>query len=97
MKPTNDSYLKAKERVKELREFYNHLTTYVIINLFLAGLNYYTNRWDYPWFLWVTGGWGIGLIFDALKTFRVNPMFSKKWEERKIKEYMKKEEKQRWE
>lgn len=97
MENSEDNYLKARERVKELREFYNHLFSYILVNLFLAAVNYYSNQWAYPWFLWVVGGWGIGLAFDALKAFRLNPMFNKDWEERKIKEYMEKEEKQRWE
>lgn len=97
-------YQQAKDRVEELKKFYNHLVSYIIINLFLAGLNYYSNEWGYIWFLWVTFGWGIGLVFHAAKAFRINPMFDKNWEERKIKEYMEKEahegqqkEQQRWE
>ena len=97
MESSENKYLKARERVKELREFYNHLFSYILVNILLAGLNYYTNQWAYPWFLWVVGGWGIGLAFDALKVFLMNPMFGKRWEERKIMEYMEKEEKQRWE
>ncbi|HKL35280.1 MAG TPA: 2TM domain-containing protein [Salegentibacter sp.] len=97
METSENKYLKARERVKELREFYNHLFSYILVNILLAGLNYYTNQWAYPWFLWVVGGWGIGLAFDALKVFLMNPMFGKRWEERKIMEYMEKEEKQRWE
>ncbi len=97
MENQENNYLKAKERVKELKEFYNHLFTFIVVNIFLAGVNYYSNEWEYPWFLWVTGGWGIGLIFDALKAFQVNPMFNKDWEERKIKSFMEEEEKQKWE
>ena len=97
MKITDDKYLQAKERVKELREFYNHLFTFLLINILIAAINYYSNQWAYPWFLWVTGGWGIGIAFDALKTFRLNPFFNKEWEERKIREYMGDENKQRWE
>lgn len=97
MRTREEKYLEAKERVEELKEFYTHLATFIIINIFLAGVNYYSNRWSYPWFLWVTGGWGIGLVFDFLKTFRLNPIFNKDWEEHKIREYMKKDESQRWE
>ncbi|SHF53177.1 2TM domain-containing protein [Salegentibacter echinorum] len=97
MKNSEDSYVKARKRVKELKEFYNHLFSYIFVNILLAGINYYSNAWAYPWFLWVVGGWGIGLAFDALKVFRLNPFFSKNWEERKIEEYMNEEKKQRWE
>lgn len=97
MKNSEDAYVKARERVKELKEFYNHLFSYIFVNILLAGINYYTNAWAYPWFLWVVGGWGIGLAFDALKVFRLNPFFNKSWEERKIEEYMNEEKEQRWE
>lgn len=97
MENQETNYLKAQERVKVLKEFYNHLFTFIIVNIFLAFINYYTNHWAYPWFLWVTGGWGIGIIFDALKAFQVNPMFNKDWEERKIQAFMEEEDKQKWE
>ncbi len=97
MEDLNKNYQRAKERVAELKKFYSHLFVYILVNIFLAGVNYYSNQWEYPWFLWVTAGWGIGIIFDALKAFQLNPMFNKKWEERKLKEFMEEEEKQKWE
>tara|TARA_R100000935_G_C2804924_1_gene152183 strand:- start:206 stop:499 length:294 start_codon:yes stop_codon:yes gene_type:complete len=97
MENLENNYQRAKERVEELKKFYNHLFSYLVVNVFLAGLNYYLNQWENPWFLWVIGGWGIGLIFDALKAFQINPMFDKDWEDRKIQAFMKEEEKQKWE
>ena len=44
------------------------------------------------WFLWAAFGWGIGILFHAIGTFNLNPFFGKGWEERKIKEYMDKDE-----
>ncbi|MHA7057733.1 2TM domain-containing protein [Aquimarina sp. M1] len=92
-------YERAKERVDELKKFYNNLFSYVIIIGFLAGLNYYVNQWSYAWFLWAAFGWGIGLAFHAVKALRINPMFDKDWEERRIRKYMDEEdkEKQLWE
>ncbi len=92
-------YERAKERVDELKKFYNNLFSYVIIIGFLAGLNYYQNEWRNPWFLWAALGWGIGLAFHAVKAYRINPMFDKDWEERRIRKYMEEEdkEKQLWE
>lgn len=55
--------------------FKNHATAYVIVNLFLWGLWYFTRynsiergsgmfiRTGYPWPVWTTLGWGIGLAF----------------------------------
>ncbi|WP_025740094.1 2TM domain-containing protein [Aquimarina pacifica] len=93
-------YERAKERVIELKKFYNNLTSYIIVIGFLAGLNYYQNELNYAWFLWPAFGWGIGLTFHAIKAYRVNHMFDKEWEDRKIKKYMEEEQKsqsQMWE
>ncbi|MFD0860832.1 2TM domain-containing protein [Sungkyunkwania multivorans] len=87
-----DRYLKAKERVNELRGFYIHLTTYTIIIGGLAVINFAVDGLRYPWFLWAAFGWGIGLALHALRTFNVFPFFGKSWEDRKIKEFIKKDE-----
>lgn len=81
-------YIRAKKRVEELKKFYQNLTSYIIIISGLAALNYYIDGWRYMWFLWAALGWGIGLFFHAIATFNLVPFFGKKWEERKIKEYM---------
>lgn len=99
MKELRESkYVRAKERVEELKRFYGNLTSYVLVISLLAIINYWTNGWSYMWFLWAAFGWGIGLIFHAIGTFNLNPFFGKDWEERKIREIMDEEEsKQRWE
>ncbi len=83
-----NKYLRAKERVENIKKFYSNLLSYILVIGFLAGLNYYTDGWRNPWFLWAAFGWGIGVIFHALKVFQWNPFFNKDWEDRKIKEYM---------
>jgi len=93
MEPTQETkYFKAKERVKEIKKFYSGLIFYVIFISFLAGLNYYTNELQYPWFLWAAFGWGIGLVFQAAKAFQWNFGIGKGWEERKLKEFMEEED-----
>jgi len=86
-----NKYFRAKERVEELKKFYSNLTSYVLVIAFLAAINYYTNGWSYAWFLWAAFGWGIGIVFHAVKAFQWNPYFNKDWEERKIKEFMDKD------
>jgi len=85
-------YLKAKEKVQEIKNFYTSLIMYVLVIGFLAGLNYYTNEMRYAWFLWAAFGWGIGLVFQAVKAFDFFPYLSKDWEERKIKKLMEEED-----
>jgi len=87
-----NKYLRAKDQVTEIKKFYSSLMFYVIFIGFLAGLNYYTNEWSYPWFLWAAFGWGIGLVFQAAKAFKWAPFMDKDWEDRKIKELMDKDD-----
>lgn len=99
MENTNreDKYFRAKERVDCIKKFYSGLLSYVVFITLLGALNYWINEWSYPWFLWAAFGWGIGLIFHAVKAFGLNPLFGKDWEDRKIKELMQDDnEQEKW-
>ena len=85
-------YLRAKNRVADIKKFYTSLMSYLIIIPALAGLNYYINEWSHPWFLWAAFGWGIGLFFQSLKAFRWFSFFGKEWEEKKMRKFMEEEE-----
>ena len=87
----DNKYFKAKKRVAELKKFYSSLMFYVIFIAALAGLNYYTDQWQYPWFLWAAFGWGIGLLFQATKVYGWPFFLGRGWEERKMKEFMEEE------
>ena len=87
-----NKYLRAKERVADIKKFYTSLMFYVVFMISLGYLNYYSNQWRYMWFLWAAFGWGIGLVFQATKAFRWTPFMNKDWEERKIKEFMEEDE-----
>jgi hypothetical protein len=54
----------AARRVRAKREFYMHASTYVIVNLALAGVWLLTGG-SYPWFLWPMIGWGVGVLFHG--------------------------------
>ena len=87
----NDQYRAAKSRVGQLRGFYVHLTTFVVVNAFLIILNLITSP-DSLWFYWVLLGWGIGLIAHALQVYGSFTIFGKDWEGRKIKQYMERDQ-----
>ncbi|MBT8188622.1 MAG: 2TM domain-containing protein [Croceitalea sp.] len=90
-------YMRAKERVDQLKKFYGNLTSYIVVITGLGILNYYTNGWRYMWFLWAAFGWGIGIFFHAINTFNLNPFFGRNWEKRKIQEFMEKDQdKNKW-
>ena len=83
----HDRYKAAKSRVAQLRGFYVHLTTFIVVNAFLVTLNLLTSP-DSLWFYWVLLGWGIGLVAHALQVYGSFTIFGRDWEERKIKEYL---------
>ncbi len=92
-----NKYLKAKEKVEERKRFYTNLISYAGFIIFLAFINYWSNKWSYPWFLWAAFGWGIGVVVQGVKIFGFNSFFGKDWEERKIKEFMNEDKKsERW-
>ena len=91
-------YLLAKKRVDKIKGFYRHLLIYVAVNIFISiviivGL---MNEDKYTFTQAITNFgvygtwvfWGIGMLFHWLGVFGVKSLFSKDWEERKIKEYM---------
>ncbi len=85
-----ERYYQAKKRVEEMKGFYGHLISYVVVNIGLLVLNLLTSP-KHLWFFWPMLGWGIGLLFHALKVFNYSPFFNKEWEDRKIREFMEKE------
>jgi len=70
----------AHERVKAKKGFYSHLTVYVLVNLMLVAIWYFTGA-GYFWPMWVILFWGIGLIFNAVTTFSRHDI---SWETKEI-------------
>ncbi len=85
-------YEEAKARVKELKNFYSNLVTYLAVVTLLLVINLLTSP-GHLWFYWVALFWGIGILLHASKVFVLKGKFlGKEWEEKKIKEIMGKEE-----
>ncbi|MFW0738081.1 MULTISPECIES: 2TM domain-containing protein [unclassified Flavobacterium] len=81
---------RARKKVKEIREFYEHLTVFILVTIILITINLLTSP-GYLWFVWCVLGWGIGLVLHGLSVFNIPPFFGKDWEEKKIKEILEKE------
>ncbi|AEW85410.1 histidine kinase [Flavobacterium columnare] len=81
----NLAFTKAKERVEKLKSFYANLISYCSIIPFLILINSKTSNFNWFWFPLI--GWGMGLFFHAIEVFG----YGKNWEERKIKEILRKE------
>ncbi|MDO6758667.1 2TM domain-containing protein [Tamlana sp. 2_MG-2023] len=88
-----EAYLRAEKRLKELKGFYWHAFWYVAVNIFITGMIVFNGGqfWNFGTFA-TPLFWGIGLAFHGLCIFGKDFVFGKSWEERKIKEYMEKEQ-----
>ncbi|SES85220.1 2TM domain-containing protein [Methanococcoides vulcani] len=88
MEERDDKLLRAQERVKELKKFYNHLAVYLVIMVVLFFIDYSDGgSW---WVHWPIIGWGIFVVLQGISVSK----FGKGWEDKKIKEIMEKEEKE---
>lgn len=92
---------RATKRVKLIAVFYRHLMVYILINVVLIATNYFTldpgeKFWDFGTFA-TAFFWGIGLAFHAIGVSTETIFFGRKWEERKLREYMSKESIEKWE
>ena len=67
----------ALRRVKKRRDFHTHAFAYVMINVLIWGvwaiIGATSGSW-FPWPLWVTLGWGIGLAFNAWDVYLRRPI-----------------------
>lgn len=91
-----ERYLKAKERIKKLKGFYIHLSVYIIVNtvllmLIYSGYNIKINFWQLGSFF-TPLGWGVGLAIHALVVFGPNLSFLKRWEEKKLDQFINEEQ-----
>lgn len=87
-----ESYQKASKKVKEIKGFYIHLFCFLIAISFMVFLNLKYSP-EHLWFIYPLSGWGIGLVGHAIGVFGTDSLFSKNWEDRKIKELMEEEKK----
>lgn len=76
----------AKRRVG----FRSHLLTYIIINAFLWALWYFSHDSEnlndpFPWPMWTTLGWGVGIAFHFARTYLNNETNSVEQEYQKLK------------
>ena len=87
---TDQKYDRARKRISQIKGFYQHLLVYCLYTPFTIFINYHT-YWDYKWFWYSIGIWGIGLLIHALVVFVYKGTFGNNWEKRKIEELMRKD------
>jgi len=98
LKQNNGNYIRAKEKLRNLKIFYMHLVGYIILvmllvyNLYIIDAN---NKYA-DFFTWFNSiiivAWTIFIALHAWNVFKGRLFFKKNWEERKLNEYMEKEE-----
>jgi len=82
MQSTNDNQLRelAHKRV----DFRRHLAAFLVINTILWSI-WLITKTTYPWPIWPTAGWGIGILFHYLFDYRKNGFFSEDEEFERLK------------
>jgi hypothetical protein len=58
----------ARKRAAEKVGFYIHFIVYIVVNLFLVAVWRFTGD-GFPWFAFVLGFWGIGLVAHGASVF----------------------------
>ena len=74
---------KAIKRVKEKKDFYNHLISFVSTMAFMLVINLMTSP-GYLWVTWLLIGWGIGLVSHYFSVFGFFGMGTEDWEDREV-------------
>lgn len=89
-----EAYIRAKERLDKLVGFYWHLAVYIIVNIVIMSvITIYSGLSFWSFGVWATAiFWGIGLLFHFLAVFGPNFIFGKNWEQKKIQEFIEKEQ-----
>ncbi len=64
---------RARKRIEAKRDFVSHIVAYVVVNLFLVGIWWFTGA-GYFWPAWIIGGWGVGLALHAWDLFGRRPV-----------------------
>ena len=75
----------ARKQAKKERDFYGHLTKYVVVMSGLVVLNWLTSPGGW-WVIWPLLGWGFGLASHAAKTFGTS--VGGDWVERRTRDLM---------
>ena len=70
--PIQDLHEVALRSLQRKRDFYGHLVVYAVVNVFLWALWLViavASGWTFPWPIFPTLGWGVGIVMHAWDTF----------------------------
>lgn len=76
----------ARRHLEAVKGFYIHAAVYVLVIAGLVAVNAATSsRW---WAHWPALGWGVLLAGHWVAVYRPFKLFSSKWEQKRIDDYM---------
>jgi hypothetical protein len=78
--------IRAKERLENIKGFYGNLMAYLFVVPTLVIINLFVQKINFQWFWFPLVFWGMGVVIHAFEVFG----YVRKWEEKKIKELMRK-------
>jgi hypothetical protein len=64
----------AIQRLKKQRDFVPHAIAYVLVNVLVWTIWAFTDAGGFPWPVFVTAGWGIGIAAHAWDAFWRRPI-----------------------
>ena len=87
-------YRRAKARVEALKALWTHALMFAVIcgGFFLLDMLTTPGRW---WFYWPTAMWGIALATHFFIVVVRGSIFGREWEERKLRQFLLQEERNR--
>ena len=80
---SDNLYKIAEDRVEKKIKFYKNLQAYIIVNAFLAVINWFFSP-EFWWVLFPVFFWGIGILVDFFKAFIFVDNYSEEYRKRKI-------------
>ncbi len=66
----------AKFRVEKRKDFHTHLVTYLLVNGIFWGMHLYASPESFPWPVFITLFWGVGIVLHAMDAYRSDDTFS---------------------
>lgn len=87
---SDSNYERAQKKVKEKKEFYQHLISYLVMGVFFYILNMMTSSGS-SWWYWPMMGWGIGIAMHYFQVFGIPGIgrIDEEWEQKEIEKELK--------
>ena len=74
----------TRKFVRDLRDFYIHLSIWLVVSALLFVIDMLTPGG--PWFYWPVLMWGVAVAINAVSLFLSGRLLGPDWEERKVGE-----------